>query len=546
MSVSESEPVPSNRSDTPVEFAPAYAAEPATRTKGRFTAGELRRRTARGALTSVVGQAGNFVLRIGSMVILARLVTPEHFGLVGMVTAFTGFLGLFRDAGLAQATVQRETLSEELRSTMFWINLGVGVLLSGLMLVAAPFIARFYGDPRLFWIAAALGTSFIFNGAAAQHRAHLQRNMRFGLLTTIDLLALVASIVLGAWMGWAGFGYWSLVAMAVSVPATAFVGIWIASGWKPRAPGRAAGARAMVKYGGVVTLNSLVVYVAYNADKVLLGRFWGAEILGFYGRAYQLISIPTENLHATIGWVMFPALSRVQSEPQRLRNYFLTGYGLFLSVVMPVTVACAMFAEDIVRVLLGEQWGQSVPVFRLLAPTIAAFALINPFAYLMQACGHAVRSLKLSLLIAPVVVFAYLLALPYGAQGVAVGFSVAMMSLVVPVVLVARRGTLITPADLLLTVGRPLLATMIGAAAAFLLGPLLGETSPFLRLTVLASTLFAVHFVILLFVLGQKSAVVGLLHAAGLGGLVSRPAVAHLATGDVTASGERGSTQETP
>ena len=173
-----------------------------------------------------------------------------------------------------------------------------------------------------------------------------------------------------------------------------------------------------------ITLNGLVVYLAYNADKVMLGRFWGAEVLGLYGRAYQLISLPTDNLNSTIGWVMFPALSRVQDDPNRLRSYFLKGYGIFLAIVIPVTVACGLFAQEIVLVLLGAQWHESVPVFRLLTPTILAFAFINPLGCLMQASGRAMRSLKISFVIAPVVILGYLLGLPYGPKGVALGLFV--------------------------------------------------------------------------------------------------------------------------
>lgn len=477
---------------------------------------DLKRKTARGALTSVVGQGANFVLRTASMVVLARLVTPEHFGLVGMVTAFTGLLGLFRDGGLTMATVQRERITQEQTSTLFWINVAIGGLLAAIAAVVAPLLASFYGDPRLFWISVALGSAFLFNGALAQHRALLQRSMRFGALVIIDIIALVFSICLGVGMALAGMGYWALVAMAVSQPAIGFAGMWLASGWVPGFPRRGSGIRSMLNYGGVVTLNSVVVYVAYNVDKVLLGRFWGAEVLGVYGRAYQLISIPTENLHTTIGWVMFPALSRVQGDPPRLRNYFLKGYGLFLSAVMPITLACALFAEDIVLVLLGAQWTEAVPVFQLLAPTILALALVNPMGYLMQAIGHQVRSLLVAFMILPVVIVGYTAGLPFGPKGVALGYSIAMCVLVVPVILWARRGTLITGKDILKTVLPPFAATLVGAATAIAARSAMNDIVPFWRLTALTALLFGVHGLTLLYVLGQKQMYLDMLQAIGI------------------------------
>jgi len=494
----------------------ATSEHPDTGLSGGESTHDLKRKTARGALISVVGQGANFVVRIGSMVIIARLVTPEQFGLVGMVAAFTGFLGLFRDVGLSMATVQRETITHAQTSTLFWINLAVGGLLAALSGVAAPILVAFYGDPRLFWITVALGAGFIFNGAAAQHRALLQRNMRFGVLVMIDVIASVVSIGVGIWMAMAGAGYWSLVVMSISSPAVSLVGIWLASGWVPGLPRRRSGIRSMMHYGGVLTINSVVVYLVYNAEKVLLGRVWGAEVLGIYGRAYQLINLPTDNLNSAIGWVMFPALSRVQNDPARLRNYFLKGYNLFLSVVMPITMACGLFANDIVIVLLGPQWHEAVPVFRLLTPTILAFALINPLACLMQATGQATRSLRIAFLIAPVVVLGYLIGLPYGPNGVALGFSVAMLLLVSPVVQWAKHGTLITAGDMLRTAFHPFLSTVIGAAAAFGMGGFVDDGKPVLRLAVLTTVLFGTYALVLLFGLKQKTVYLDFLRATGM------------------------------
>jgi PST family polysaccharide transporter len=474
--------------------------------------GDLARKTARGVLTSVAGQAANFALRIVSMMVIARLVTPEHFGLVGMVTAFTGLLSLFRDAGLSAATVQRETISEELVSALFWINVAVGTVLAVLTIAAAPVLAAFYGDPRLVWITIALATGFVFNGVMAQHRALLVRRMQFGTLTKIDLAALIASIGLAIASALAGLGYWSLVVMTVSLPLITVCLLWMASGWTPGRPRRAAGIGSMLHYGGVITLNSLVMYVAHNTDKVLLGRFFGPEVLGLYGRAYQLISLPTDNLHTTLSWVMFPALSRVQSEPTRLRSYFLKGFALFLSVVTPITVACGLFAADIVHVFLGPQWDQAVPVFRLLAPTILALSMINPLGQLMQASGHAVRSLKVAFVIAPIVILGYALGLSYGPQGVAFGFSMSMLLLVAPVAYWARKGTLITMLDIARTVVLPCLSTLAGAIAAVIASQALSSMGALPRLVILTAILFSIHLLVLAFVLGQKQIYAELLH----------------------------------
>lgn len=484
---------------------------------------DLKGKTARGAMVSAFSQGANFVVRIGSMVVLARILAPADFGLVGMVTAFTGFLGLFRDAGLSMATVQRASISREQTSMLFWINLVIGGVLAMLCAAIAPILTRFYHEPRLFWVTVVSGTSFIFNGASAQHRAVLQRDMRFTILAIVDVVSIVVSVALGIGMALGGLGYWALVGMIVCPNAVGLVGVWIAGDWSPLAPRRGTGVMSMLKYGGAVTLHNLVAYVAFNVDKVLLGRFWGAEVLGIYGRAYQLISLPTDNLNATIGLVGFPALSRLQNDPQRLRNYFLKGYNLFLSLVMPITMGCALFSEDIVRIFLGPKWSAAALLFRLMAPTIFTFALVNPLSWLMLATGRATRSLQIALVVAPCVILGYVLGLSYGPTGVAAGFSVATTLSAVPIIFWATNGTPVTGLDILKVLVRPLLSILIAAGVTLVawnpihsLGPVL------LRLIVANVVLFGVYTSVLWFGMGQKALYLGLLRDLGVWPLTRR------------------------
>jgi len=480
-------------------------------------ANELKRSTTRGALFSVAGQIASFVLRTASMVIMARLLTPNEFGLVGMVAAVTGFLSLFRDLGLSMAAIQRCSVTPEQTSTLFWINLAAGGILTALCACLGPVLAAFYGEPRLVWITASLGTSFFFNGASAQHRAMLQREMRFNALAIIDILAMLLSLSTGVLMALAGAGFWALVSAAVTTQVAGATGAWFVTRWLPGPPRLGSGVGSMLKYGGTITLTNILAYIAYNADKVLLGRFWGAAPLGIYGRAYQLINLPTENLYSTIGQVAFPALSRVQNEPQRLRSYFLKGYTLFLTLVLPVTVACGLFAEDIVRVFLGARWHDAAPIFRLLAPTILAFAIVHPFGWLMQATGQVGRALKISLVVTPLLIFGYTLGLSAGPQGVAIGFSVSIVLISAPVILWAKKGTLISATDVIKAAVYPVLSVIAGALATFATRNLVGPLEPTMfRLLIQVLTLLSTYLFILFFVLNQKAIYLNVVQQTGL------------------------------
>jgi len=467
---------------------------------------DLKEKTVRGGLARLIAQGANFALRTGSLMVLARLLDPKDFGLVGMVTAFTGVLSLFRDFGLSAAAIQRASVTEEQVSTLFWINMFVGAILGIAVVGLAPAIAAFYHEPRLFTVALVLASGFLFNAAGVQHGALLQRQMRFTALAIINTIALMAGTAIAIGGALAGYGYWSLVAMTVSFPLVSTIGSWITSGWVPGKPRRGSGIRSMIRFGGGITLYGLISYVGTNLEKVLLGRFWGSDALGLYGRAYQLINIPTENLNSAAGEVAFSALSRVQGEPTRLKNYFLKGYSLVLAMTLPITILCALFAEDMVLVVLGAKWRAAVPIFRLLAPTILVFAIANPLGWLLCSTGRVARLLKMSLVITPLMIGGYLAGLPYGPQGVARAYSLLMVLWILPAIAWGVHGTGITFWDVLLTVRWPLVTGGVAALLAYGVHSVYGRNlSPVLRLTLDCTVMLVVYLGMLLFATGQRA-----------------------------------------
>jgi O-antigen/teichoic acid export membrane protein len=473
---------------------------------------DLKQRTIRGGFARLCAQGVNFSIRLVSLMVLARLLGPKDYGLVGMVTAFTGVLSMFRDFGLSSAAIQRTTVTEEQSSTLFWINLLVGTLLGLLALAMAPAFAAFYHEPRLIAVTAVLAAGFLFNAAGIQHSVLLQRQMRFTALSVISTVGLLVGTVIAIGGAKAGYGYWALVAMMVTAPLTSTIGFWLATGWVPGMPHRRAGIRSMMRFGGILTLNGLVAYVAYNFEKVLLGRFWGADAIGIYGRAYQLVTIPTDNLNSAVGEVAFSALSRVKDDASRLRNYFIKGYSLVLALTLPITVVGTLFANDVILVVLGPKWTEAVPIFRLLAPTILIFALINPLGWLLFSLGLVGRSLKIALVFAPLIIGGYVLGLPYGPKGVAFAYSAVMTLWVIPHIAWCVHGTVISSRDILLAVSRPLASSMVAGGLALGVRLVYGQWLPPVPRLVLESTVLLVTFIgILFFFGGQKSLYLDLL-----------------------------------
>jgi PST family polysaccharide transporter len=319
--------------------------------------------------------------------------------------------------------------------------------------------------------------------------------------------------------------------MTVALPLATTVCLWLTTAWLPGMPRTRVGIRSMMRFGGTITLNGVVVYVAYNLEKILLGRFWGAEAVGIYGRAYQLISIPTENLNAAVGGVAFSALSRLQDDANRFKTYFLKGYSLVLTLTVPITIVCALFADDLIAVLLGSQWIDAAPIFRLLAPTILIFALINPLAWLMFSIGLVRRSLNIALVLAPLVIAGYVIGLSYGPKGVAFAYSAVMTLWVVPHIAWCVHGTVVSFRDIMVAVSRPLLAGCTAAAVAcgaqLLYGQLLSSLP---RLVLGVTVLLGTYLGMLLYALQQKAFYLSLLQ-----GMQSRASVEAQRAEDISA-----------
>jgi len=474
---------------------------------------DLREKTIRAGSVRLSAQGASFLLRIGSLMVLARLLDPKDFGLVSMVTAITGFLDLFRDFGLSAASIQRPAVTEEQTSTLFWINVLAGLILTMVASTLAPVIGAFYHEPRLFWVTIVVATGFFVYGAGVQHAALLQRQMRFTALVIIDILSLIIGIAVAIGMAMAGYGYWALVGNIFSRPFITTLGLWLVTRWVPGMPRRGAGIRPMVRFGGTMTLNGLVSYATFNFQHVLLGRFWGADALGLYGRASQLIGIPVDNLNGAVGSVAFAALSRLQDDPERLKRYFMKGYSLVVALTLPATIGCALFSDDLISVLLGPKWNAVAELFRILAPTILVFAIANPLGWLLSSLGLVERSLKIALVFAPFMIVGCVIGLPYGPRGMAIAYSTVMTLGILPISAWALHGTVIRVWDILLALRRPLVSSAVAAGAAFGLHLFYGSTLSLLPRLLLESTLFGTTYLgVLLFVAGRRAFHLDLLH----------------------------------
>lgn len=416
----------------------------------------LGRRSARGAASTVAGQWVRLVLQMAATVVLARLVSPQQYGLVAMVLALIGVGDALMNLGLSQATVQRRDIDNGHVNFFFWLQGFVGLGLTvGCALLAEP-IASFYGQPALVPVTLVLGTSFLLNGVAAQHQALLSRQMRFGALALIDVVGLGAGVVLAVAMAVTGAGVWALVALNLSVPMCRLVLSWRASGWRPGPPRRAPGVAGMVKFGVNLTVTNILDYSAQNLDNVLIGRFYGAQSLGLYSRAYGLLLLPLRQVTAPLARVAVPVLSYLQDQPQRYRRFFMVALSSVAYVSLPLICLLSALSREVVGVMLGPEWRGAASTFQILAIGGLMVSLRSANGWLFVSSGRTGQQAVWALANRPVIIAGFVAGLPWGVRGVAWGFVAAHLLLIFPSFLIAVRGTPVAMADIWSAVWRPL------------------------------------------------------------------------------------------
>lgn len=472
---------------------------------------DLKGHSVRGGAVTVGGQAVGFLLRLGSTAILARLLTPADYGLIAMATAVTGFVEMFKDAGLSVATVQRAEINHRQVSTLFWINLGLSVALTLLLAALAPGIAWFYDEPGLIWITLALAATFILGGLTIQHTALLQRQMRFGMLALVQIVSQAVGIAVAITAAFLGARYWALVAMIGASAAANALLVWTFCAWRPGLPRLGTGVRQMLTFGGNLTGFSFINYFIRNADKVLLGRYCGPSPLGLYARAYALLLLPLSQVFAPVSAVAVPALSRLQHDPVRFRQYYCSAVGALAYVATPLIVITVLFAEEFVVLILGRQWLGAVPIF----VTLAIGSIFQPIAgttgWLFISLGRVDGLLRWTACVAPLFLLGYGVGLRWGPIGVAAAFSICAILNTVGSLIYACLYAPLSPIEILRAVQRPYLV----AGALFLLLLPLGlcptRLHPALLLTCAAAVTALTYATSLAISLRMRSELAGIL-----------------------------------
>lgn len=441
----------------------------------------IGQRTARGGVVTIISHGLKFVLSIGATAVLARLLSPQDYGLVGMVAVFTGFVAMFKDAGLSLATVQRPEISYEQISTLFWVNVGLSAAITLLMIVLSPAIGWFYAEPRLVLITIATALGFIFGGLAVQHEALLKRQMRFYALSVIAFVSMMFGYAVGIALAWRGVGYWALVFSQLALLATNAIGVWLVCRWRPGRPQRNTGARSMLSFGGNITGYALINYISNNSANLVVGRMFGPLPLGLYTKAAQLLSIPTEQINEPLATVSIPALSRLVDDPERYRQAYLRIMEKVIMVTMPAIALMMATSDWVVRIILGSQWTESGKLVVFMGVAALFQPVMATAGWLLVSQGRVRDMLQWSVINAPISILSIVVGLPWGLAGVAMSWALGRIFVANPLLFwfVGRKGPVRTT-DFYRLLAPFTLASLFSLAACLVFRRVVPITNPVL------------------------------------------------------------------
>ena len=419
----------------------------------------LKDRAVNGVLWTGASKFLTQALLILVTVILARLLSPDDFGLVGMAAIITVAVAMVNDRGLGTAIIQKKDIQETHLSSIFWTSIVFGLLLFAISSASGGLFALFFKNNLVSSIITFMALGFVIGGFGIVHKALLFRQLKFKTLAIIEICALFGYGLVAITMALSGFGVWSLVWSALLKDAIIVILLWLMKKWRPRLLFHWSSLRQVLGFSANVLGTDIMLYVNSNVDYLLIGRLLGAAPLGFYSLALNMVKMPVQRLSGVVSKVAFPAFAAVQDDLVRFRSGFLKSI-LFISfVTFPLLVGLMILAPELVAVLMGVKWLPMVLPLQILCPVGILKSVGTTRGAVLTACGRADIEFRWNLAyLLPLVAVIYFGA-QFGLVGVAIGFT-TLYVITFPII------QAITNAQIKLSAGEYILALLPAAVAS--------------------------------------------------------------------------------
>lgn len=359
---------------------------------------ELKSKTNRAAAWSFIEAVGLRGVQFVVGIILARLLLPEQFGLIGMLMIFMDVSQAFLDSGFGAALIQRQAVTKKDTSSIFYFNILVGVLTAGCLCGLAPYVSAFYRQPVLTPLLRVMSIVLVINAFGLVQSVLLIRAIDFKTQTKVSLIAIVASGIIGVGMAYQGFGVWSLAVQQIANAAFKTILLWIFSCWRPAWMFSLQSMRDMFSFGSKLLFSGLLNVVFNNIYSIVIGRLFSPAELGYFTRADNLQQLPSMTLSNVVGRIAFPVFSTIQDDPERVKRGMKKALTMLVLANFPMMIGLAVVARPLVVQLLTDKWLPCVPYLQLLCLVGLMFPLHLINLNVLQAMGRSDLFLRLEII----------------------------------------------------------------------------------------------------------------------------------------------------
>ena len=425
--------------------------------------------SSKGGFWLLLSQIILFVTDLLTISFLARILSPSDFGILGMVTIIFLFIGQISQLGLGEAIIQKKKISHNEISSLFWFNSSIALLLSLLVIACAPLISAFYNVEALKKLTIVLAPAILFSGLAVQNSALLTRTNSFKSIALINIFSGIIASIIAIVLALKGFNYWSLAWRIIILAFLRSSLLFLITRWIPSLPKKNASIRPYIKFGSNLAGFNLLNFFSRNLDNIIIGKLFGATILGFYSRAYAIILTPSFQFNAPLVKAILPALSRVASDPTRFKYI----YEKFLSLVSCITIPFIFFigisAYELFFILLGDGWEMAALFTILLLPVAYVNATNFAEGIVYNSLGTTNRQLSWGLVSTPITILSMIVGSFWGPIGVASGISCSYIFLKPISLIYCYKNTPLSFIIYLKSIARPTIISVLSGAITLLI-----------------------------------------------------------------------------
>jgi O-antigen/teichoic acid export membrane protein len=382
----------------------------------------LKKQVAKGVSWNFLDQLTRQLISVGLTAVLARLLSPDDYGLVALSSIFVGFVSLFGDLSIGAALIQKSDLDDRDISTSFWTSIITGFVIAGVLFVIAPIAARYYTQPILTYIIDFSAISFCFTGFSSTHRVLLTKKMEFYKLSIINIVFAIFSSVASLILALSGQGVWSLVFGGLIANVLIIPLMWHFEKWRPQFIFDRSSFKSLFSFSSYMLASNVIFYFARNTDNLIVGRYLGANVLGLYSMAYNLMMKPLQQISWSVTSVLFPAFSTIKDDTSQIGSFYLKVVKGIALITFPMMIGLLIVSREFILVMVGAKWEGVIEPLQILCLVGALQSIGTVTGSIFTSLGRADLYFKTGAINSLGHIIGFIICIRWGLMGLVKGF----------------------------------------------------------------------------------------------------------------------------